>query len=246
MCSAFACAPLLVYLSTSLLPVPYNARLHPEGAIVGGIAQREDSQNQFHIPPGERTEIQINRKVLPIIFFAEGPKVVHDSIGELIIHAQEHTAGCGAAFAIDNCLEAVTALNLEGWIYCPDVTVIGILWNDDQAGTEHGRSVFQLRTILPQDKALWIPVDARAGQHARAAEPLGRARIGNQVIDRPAHCRSLYLDIHPERSVGREGRAEEFASFVPQVPVAAIISFDERRDEIHAQVNGVTRRDLDR
>src|SRR4030095_1024750 len=88
--SMYTC--LLVYFTLS---TSYNTGLHPQSAIIGGIAKRENGEHKFHSLPSERTQIQIHGEVLPIIFFAECPEIPHDAIGKLIIHAQEHATGGG-------------------------------------------------------------------------------------------------------------------------------------------------------
>jgi len=116
----------------------HNARLHPERAVTGGITERKHSENKFDILPSQRAEIKINDEIFSIILFAECPEVAHESIGELIVHAQKHAAGCRAAFAVDDPLEAVTVLHFEGWVDRADIPIVDVLWSHQQAGVQRG------------------------------------------------------------------------------------------------------------
>ena len=183
---------------------------------------------------------------MPVISFAERPEFTHDPVGKLIIHAQQHATGRSASFTVDDGLEPVAALNLEGWIDRTNIAVVDILWNRDEAGVECRRAIFQPNAAWTQDKAVRISIRARAGQDSHTAEPLSRARVGHEIVDCARHWRSLDLDIHPEWAIGSGSGAEEFAYFVADEPITAIITFDEWRDEVHRQVNRLTWRDVDR
>jgi len=50
----------------------------------------------------------------------------------------------------------------------------------------------------------------------------------------------LHPDRHPERTVGRERGAKDLALVVLDLPVTAITAGDQRRFEIHGQVNSLT------
>ena len=123
----------LVYLSPYLLVYLFpcfpvyllsrNTRLNPQGAITGGVAKRKDRDYELDILPSQRTEIEINSEVFAIVLFAKCPEVTDESIGELIVHAQEHAAGGGAEFAADDRLEAVSIFYFEGWIDRADISI---------------------------------------------------------------------------------------------------------------------------
>lgn len=115
-----------------------DARLDPQCAITGGIAKRKHREHELDILPGQRTQIEIRYEIFAVVLFAECPEVTHDSIGELIIHAQQHATGCRATFTVNDPLEAVAVLHSEGWIDRADITIVDILWDRQQAGVQRG------------------------------------------------------------------------------------------------------------
>jgi len=124
-------------------PLPRDTRLNPQGAVTRSVTERQHGNYELDILPCQGTQVEIDSEIFAIILFAECPEIVDKSIGELIVHSQEHSAGSCAEFTANNRLEAVSALNFEGRINRADIAVIDILRDQQQTGTKCGRTVFK-------------------------------------------------------------------------------------------------------
>lgn len=171
---------------------------------------------------------------------------MHDSIGELIIDAEEDTTTNRTALAVHNDLEVIATLNFERRIYSADVSIKGVLRHGQQAGSEGGRAILQLRETLDEDKSVCIIVGARAWQCPCSTEPLRGTGTRYKVKDRACYRRRLDSDIHPEGPVRSIGCAEDLTTFIPDLPVAAIAAFKQRSSEIHGEINRLPRCDRGR
>lgn len=160
----------------------------------------------------------------------------------MIVKTEQYTTGCCAAFAIDDPLEAVTILHLERRVDTTDISVEQVLRSGQKAGLQGNGSIFKSGEALFQNKAFDIIVCARTTQVPCATCPLGGTGIGNKIISDASERWRFDLNVHPEWTVGSGVGAEDLALLVSDLPVAAIFAFNDRRNEIHGDVDRLARR----
>ena len=76
---------------------------------------------------------------------------------------------------------AIPGLDGDLRIGALDVAVEHVLGKGQEAHPRINRAVFELGIGELEHKAARIPIRARAGQVARAAEPGGRAKVGDEI-----------------------------------------------------------------
>ena len=163
----------------------------------------------------------------------------------MIIQTEEDTTRSCPAFAIDNRLETVTVLHPVGGIYAADITIEYILWSRQKTGTGNECTIFKPGVALSQDETIPVIVRARTIQIPCATEPLCGTGIRNKVVACSCQRGRTYSNSHPERTIRCGGGSEDLALIIPNLPVAAVSSLNERRSEIHREINRLAGSNLD-
>ena len=139
-------------------------RPHPQSAVARGRPSCKNRQDEFDIPASQRTQVNVNRIELTFVSFTEwapeGPDLIRAS---LIIEAEYYITICGAAFAVDDRAEAITALHPERRVETLNVSVLNVLREGEQTRACVSGSRFELGISHFEHEALCIPIRSGAG-----------------------------------------------------------------------------------
>ena len=91
-----------------------DSRADPESEILMGRAIRQDSQDELHLLPIQKAQVNIDRIILPFIDLVPLSQRFNISVPDLVFEFEDHIAVIGFLRTADQCLEMVTGLDVDG------------------------------------------------------------------------------------------------------------------------------------
>ncbi len=199
-------------------PGTNNARGDPQGTVACGRTKGLNLEHEFDFLPTKGAQIHIGLVVLAVIDLADAPEPKNGAIANLVVEAEEHQAGAGAALTVHNRLEAVAGLDGKGRVNALDVAIPNVVREGQQARQGQDGAIFELGIEHPQDKPTTIAIAARAGQRTRRAGPGSRAGISKQVVGRAFERSGIDVDIDPDWAIPGITSTKDLARWVAEHP----------------------------
>ena len=85
-------------------------------------------QDEFYVFAVQGTQIDVDRIELTFVDLAPLTERSHRAVPDLILEPEDHVAVVGLIQTTDLCLEPVTGLDPEGWIFATDPAIIYSFW----------------------------------------------------------------------------------------------------------------------